>query len=81
MRRTLQTFYDGMGGWGWGAPGMATTEEKNYEVGTLVVDVFDCHTKQVVWRGIAKDTLSEKPDKNTEKLDKAVEKMFSHFPK
>jgi hypothetical protein len=83
-QHNLQTFYDGMGGWGWwgwGAPGMATTQEENYEVGTLVVDVFDCRTKQVVWRGIAKGTLSDKPEKNTAKLDKAIEKMFDHFPK
>ena len=82
-RHTLQTFYDGFGGWGWwgwGAPGMATTETQNYTVGTLIVDLFDSRTKQIVWRSVAKDTLSDKPEKNTAKLDKAVEKMFKDYP-
>jgi hypothetical protein len=42
--------------------------------------MFDANTKHLIWRGTATDTLSGKPDKNTGKLDKAVEKMFSHFP-
>jgi Domain of unknown function (DUF4136) len=79
QKQTLDTFYDGFGGpWGWhGWDGMATTETNTYEVGTLVVDTFDNRSKRLIWRGIATDTLSDKPEKNTEKLNKAVEKMFS----
>jgi hypothetical protein len=29
---------------------------------------------------MANDTLSDKPDKNEKKLEKAVEDMFKHFP-
>ena len=41
--RTLNTFYDGFGGgWRWGGRfGSATTTVNTYEVGTLVVDIFD----------------------------------------
>jgi hypothetical protein len=80
---SLTTFYDGFGGWGWrgwGGPGMATTMVDTYEVGTLVLDLFDTRTKQVVWRGMSTDTLSDKPEKNAEKINKAVEKMFKNFP-
>ena len=49
-------------------------------VGTLVVDMFDVHTKKLVWRGSASDTLSDKSDKNIKNLDKGVQKMFDHFP-
>jgi len=45
-----------------------------------VVDLFDSHTKQLIWRGVATETLSEKPDKDTKKLNKAVEKLFKDFP-
>jgi hypothetical protein len=45
-----------------------------------VVDLFDTRSKQLVWRGVATDTLSEKPDKNVKKLNKAVEKLFKNFP-
>jgi hypothetical protein len=79
---TLNTYYDGFGGgWRWGGGfGNATTTVENYKVGTLVVDLFDAHTKQVVWRGSASDTLSDKSDKNIKNLDKGIEKMFAHFP-
>jgi Domain of unknown function (DUF4136) len=85
QRHTLETFYDGFGGgWGWhywgGGLGIATTHVDTYTVGTLVVDMFDGRTKQLIWRGIATDTLSEKPDKDAEKIQKAVDKLFKTFP-
>jgi hypothetical protein len=49
-------------------------------VGTLVVDLFDTHTKKLIWRGSASDTLSGKSGKNIKNLDKGVDKMFEHFP-
>jgi hypothetical protein len=80
--RTLNTYYDGFGGgWRWGGGfGNATTTVENYQVGTLVVDLFDAKTKKIIWRGSSSDTLSDKSDKNIKNLDKGVEKMFSHFP-
>jgi hypothetical protein len=82
-RDTLQTFYDGFPGWGWhgwGGMGTATTTVTPERVGTLTVDVFDSATKKLVWRGVATDTLSSKPEKNDKKLDEAVGDMFEHFP-
>lgn len=81
---TLNTFYDGFGGgWGWrrgGGFGDSTTTLENFKVGTLVVDLFDAHTKKLVWRGSASDALSNKSDNNIKNLDKGVQKMFDHFP-
>jgi Domain of unknown function (DUF4136) len=77
------TFYDGLGpGWGWRGwgEGMATTTVENIPVGTLVIDIYDTASKRLVWRGLAHDQLSDKPEKNTQKLQKAVEKMFDKFP-
>ena len=85
-QQTLNTFYDGFGGgWGWrrfggGGFGEATTTTETYKVGTVVVDLFDHKTKQLVWRASASDTLSNNSDKNIKKLDKGVEKMFKKFP-
>jgi hypothetical protein len=85
-QQTLNTFYDGFGGgWGWrrfggGGFGDATTTTENYKVGTLVVDLFDASSKNLIWRGSASDTLSDKSDKNVKNLDKGVQKMFDHFP-
>jgi Domain of unknown function (DUF4136) len=83
-QHNLETFYDGFGGgWGWRfGPGFGTaiTTEQPYEVGTVVVDLFDAHTKQLIWRGVATDTLSDKANKDTKKLEKAVDKLFKDFP-
>jgi hypothetical protein len=78
--KEYQTFYDGMGGWGWGGLGETTTQAVNYPVGSLVLDMYDTHNKQLIWRGVASDSLSDKPEKNEKKLDKAVDKMLDHFP-
>jgi Domain of unknown function (DUF4136) len=79
---TFTTFYNGMPGWYWQGFGTttATTNVDYNKVGTLVVDVFDSGTKHLIWRGVATDTLSSKPEKNDKKLDDAVNKMFDKFP-
>ena len=87
--KTLDTYYDGFGGgWGWGRRfggfgdgfGESTTTEDTYQVGTLVIDLFDTNTKTLIWRGSASDTLSNKSEKNIKNLNKGVEKLFSGFP-
>jgi len=85
-QRSLQTFYDGFGGgWGWrrfggGGFGEATTTEQDYKEGTLVIDLYDAKTKQLIWRGSAEDMLSSKAEKNEKNLEKGVAKMFKKFP-
>lgn len=37
-------------------------------------------TKKLVWRRVANDALSDKPEKNQKKLEKAVGEIFDHFP-
>jgi len=65
-------------GFGWG-PGAAASVE-TYAVGTLVVDLYDAHTRQMVWRGVATDSVSDKPQKNTPRINKALQKMFAKYP-
>jgi hypothetical protein len=82
-QRSLQGFYSGFGG-GFGWPGFRdgniNITEQDYKVGTLVIDMYDAKTKQLLWRGSAEGTLSDKAAKNENKLDKAVAKMFKDFP-
>lgn len=81
-QQELNTFYEGFGGgrrW-FGGTGMSTTTVDNYQVGTLIIEMFDGHSKNLIWRGSASDTLSNNPDKNINSLDKNVRKMFEHFP-
>jgi hypothetical protein len=85
-QQTLNTFYDGFGGgWGWrrfggGGFGEETTTTETYKVGTVVIDLFNTKTKQLIWRGTSSDTLSNNSDKNIKNLDKGVEKLFKQFP-
>jgi hypothetical protein len=80
-QQTLNTFYDGgFGGWRWGGFGNATTTTETYRVGTLVVDLFDTQSKELVFRGSSSNTLSNNSGKNIKNLNKGVEKMFKHFP-
>lgn len=77
---TLQTFYDGFGGWRWHGFGTATTTVETYKEGTLVVDMFETSSEKLIWRGVAEQSLSDKSDKNIKNLQKAVKKLFAKFP-
>ena len=85
---TLNTYYENFGGgwgWRWGGGfgdvfGTSATTDQTYQVGTLVVDLFDTRSKKVIWRGSASDTLSDKSDRNIKKLNMDVQKMFDRFP-
>jgi Domain of unknown function (DUF4136) len=69
------------GGLRWGG-GMATAQSSTISVGTLVLDMYDPSTKQLVWTGRATKTLD--PGANQEKrqknLDKAMQKLLKNFP-
>jgi hypothetical protein len=82
-QRSLQGFYDGFGGGlglGGFRDGQINISEQDYQAGTLVIDMFDAKTKQLIWHGTAAGTLSDKANKNEKKLEKAVAKMFKDFP-
>jgi Domain of unknown function (DUF4136) len=83
-KQSASTFYSGMGGYGYrgfgGGTGTASTVVSEYRVGTLVVDMFDAKSKNLVFRGTAEDEISDNPEKNAKKLDKASTKMFKDFP-
>ena len=60
--------------------GMGTINQNISNAGTLVVDISNAQTRQLLWRGTATDTLSDKPDKNSQKIEKAVTKLFKQYP-
>ena len=61
-------------------PGQPTDSEEVYEEGTLVVDLFDSRTKNLIWRGSSRNTLSGKLTDDDKKLKRDVNKLFAHFP-
>jgi hypothetical protein len=66
-------------GWRWGG-GVATTRVTDFPVGTLIVDLVDTETKELVWRGKASDTIDRDSEAREEQLREAVAKMFERFP-
>ena len=48
--------------------------------GTLVIDLIDANKKELVWRGIAKQKLSDKKEKLVDQVNTAVEKMLQQYP-
>lgn len=91
--RQYQTFYDGLGpGFGWGGwggwwgggwgglGGDSTTTVRNIPIGTLVLDMYDTRTHNMVWRGTSQETDSRSMNKNSGKLQKAVDEMLYKFP-
>ena len=63
-----------------GGMGTSSTVVSEFTVGTLVVDMFDAKSKNLVFRGIAEDEISDNAEKNAKRLEKASTKMFKNFP-
>ena len=87
QEQSATTMYSGggYGGWGyrgWGGGGMqtATTSTNSWTTGTLIVDIFDVQSKQLLFRGQGQATISDKASKNTSNVYKALAKMFKDFP-
>ena len=62
----------------YGIPGTTTTVV--VQKGQLVVDVIDAKQKKLIWRGIAKEKLSDQRSKLLDQVNTAVEKMFQQYP-
>jgi hypothetical protein len=71
----------GTGGIRWGG-GMGSATSSTITNGTLVVDMYDPTTKQLVWTGNATKTLdpSSNQEKNMKNLNKAMAKLLKNYP-
>ena len=93
-QQEYNSFYEGLGGggFGWrgrgfggfgggfGDEGVTNTQVINIPVGTLILDMYDGPKHQLVFRGMASDTLSGNEEKNSKKLAKSVDKIIEKFP-
>jgi hypothetical protein len=74
------------GGWYWGGyggyggMGSSTTRVRTYNQGTIVIDMWDAKAKELVWRGIVTDTISDNPQKNIDKINKGLARVFERYP-
>jgi hypothetical protein len=71
-------------GYGLGRLGAMSTDVRveQYEVGTLILDVVDGSTNELVWRGSAQARIdpNRTPQERTKLIREAVRDMLTHFP-
>jgi len=62
--------------------GMGSWTSSTISVGTLVLDMYDPGTKELVWTGRATKTIDpgSNHEKNMKNLDKAVAKLLKNYP-
>ncbi len=55
---------------------------RQYEVGTLVIDIYDATTNSVVWRGKGSDIVTShpSPQQTTEMVNRLVREVLVQFP-
>ncbi len=69
------------GAWGWGSGATTTTySEDDYLEGTLVVDMYDEDTKQLVWQGVIQTVVQENPQKREKTIPKKMKKLMKKYP-
>ena len=83
--RNVQTleYFPGPGwGWGWGGGWSNDAVVFNYVEGTIILDMVDARTDQLVWRSIStksgNDLISVQKEK---KVNKMMDEAFEHFPR
>lgn len=78
-------YYGGYYGYGpgytWGPSHSTTTiTEYDYQVGTLVVDVFDAKEQKLIWEGIGTKTIDDNPQTREKNIPKAVSAIMMQYP-
>ena len=75
-----QTSWNAMGMRGIGGGFGSISPEQQLEA-TMVVSLYDTKAQELIWRGIAQDTLNNNGNKNQKEVQNAVNKMFKQWPK
>lgn len=78
---TVNTYYGY--GWGyWGGVGASRTYATEYHEGSLIIDIVDARTNELVWRGVAQSEVypQSDPDYRNRQIESAVNKILSQFP-
>jgi hypothetical protein len=69
----------GYRGWGGMGGGMATATQTNIPIGTIIVDMVNPKTHEMVWRGTAQDQVSG-TGADRGQIDQAMQQLFKNFP-
>jgi hypothetical protein len=69
----------GYRGWGGMGGGMATATQTNIPIGTIIVDMVNPKTHEMVWRGTAQDQVSG-TGADRGQIQDAMQALFKNFP-
>jgi hypothetical protein len=78
---TVNTYYGY--GWGyWGGYGGTSTYVTEYQQGSLIIDIVDVKTNELVWRGVAQAEVYPQADQDyrNRQIETAVNKILGQFP-
>ena len=80
QKMDVTTYSHGWGYYGW--YGGSTTSVRQWTEGTLVIDIIDAKTKELVWRGWAKGAMEPDatPERVTERINEIVAGILKRFP-
>ncbi len=79
-------YYGGRRGWGRGyggvgmSSGSTSYSESDYLEGTLVINMFDKSSKDLMWEGIITTVVKEKPEKREKSIPKKIKKLMKKYP-
>ncbi len=79
--RTVDSHY-GYGHWPRRRSVVTTTEVREYEQGTLVIDIVDAARDMLVWRGAGEARLRSDPtpEQMSQRVREAVAEILGRFP-
>jgi len=79
---SVDDYYGGAGYRHWGGPGFTTTYVREFEVGSLVLDLLDPKSRELVWRGSATAEIipTATPEEREARIREAVRRMLERFP-
>lgn len=68
--------------WYFGGSIQSNTQVKEYEVGTLILDLVDAKTNKLIWRGAANGVIRDykTPQQRIAKMNEAVTGVLANFP-
>ena len=73
-------------GWGYrpfyGGVGVSTSQVRNHKEGTIVIEIVDFKTNQLIWQGAADGALTDlkNPEDANDVVPKAVRDILAKFP-
>jgi hypothetical protein len=79
---TIDDYYGGVGYRHWPRPGYSQTYVHEFEVGSLMLDVLDPRSRELIWRGTAQAEIlpAATPEEREARVREGVRRILERFP-